>query len=315
MSKKAPGKHYRKGMTVAAFFEMFPDDTAAEQWFVKQRWPNGVCCVECGSVNVQVAAKRKRASFRCREKGCDKQFCVRTNTCMHGSKLGYRKWLFAVYAAATNLKGVASMKTYRDLGVTQKTAWFINHRIRRAWKRDPDAQLFSGPVEADETYVGGLRRNMPKSARATLTGRGAVGKVAVVGVRDRATNRVSAQVVQDTEGDTLKGFVMGNVVPGTTIYTDDAKAYTNLPNHQAVKHSVAEYVRGQVHTNGIESFWATLKRAHKGTFHRLSPKHLHRYVDEFVGRHNARSLDTIDQMAKIAKGMDGKRLRYRDLVG
>ena len=229
MSKKAPGKHYRKGMTVAAFFEMFPDDTSAEQWFVKQRWPNGVCCVECGSVNVQVAAKRKRASFRCREKGCDKQFCVRTNTCMHGSKLGYRKWLFAVYAAATNLKGVASMKTYRDLGVTQKTAWFINHRIRRAWKRDPDAQLFSGPVEADETYVGGLRRNMPKSARATLTGRGAVGKVAVVGVRDRATNRVSAQVVQDTEGDTLKGFVMGNVVPGTTIYTDDAKAYTNLP--------------------------------------------------------------------------------------
>ena len=207
------------------------------------------------------------------------------------------------------------MKTYRDLGVTQKTAWFMNHRIRRAWKRDPDAQLFSGPVEADETYVGGLRRNMPKSARATLTGRGAVGKVAVVGVRDRATNRVSAQVVQDTEGDTLKGFVMGKVVPGTTIYTDDAKAYTNLPNHQAVKHSVAEYVRGQVHTNGIESFWATLKRAHKGTFHRLSPKHLHRYVDEFVGRHNARSLDSIDQMAKIAKGMDGKRLRYRDLVG
>ena len=138
---------------------------------------------------------------------------------MHGSKLGYRKWLFAVYAAATNLKGVASMKTYRDLGVTQKTAWFMNHRIRRAWKRDPDAQLFSGPVEADETYFGGRRRNMPKSVRAGLTGRGAIGKVAVVGVRDRATNKVSAQVVKDTASETLQGFLMGNVVPGTTIYT------------------------------------------------------------------------------------------------
>ena len=108
---------------------------------------------------------------------------------------------------------------------------------------------------------------------------------------------------------------MGRIVPGTTIYTDDARAYTNPPNHQAVKHSVAEYVRGQVHTNGIESFWATLKRAHKGTFHRLSPKHMHRYVDEFVGRHNMREMDTLEQMAAIAQQMENSRLRYRDLVG
>ena len=314
MRKKAPGKYHRKGMTVAAFFEMFPDDTAAEAWFVKQRWPNGVCCIECGSVNVQVAAKRKRASFRCREKGCERQFCVRTNTFMHGSKLCYRKWLFAVYSAATNLKGVASMKTYRDIGVTQKTAWFMNHRLRRAWKRDPKARLFSGPVEADETYFGGRRRNMSKSARADLTGRGTVGKVAVIGIKDRETNQVSAQVVERTDSDALQGFVMQHVVPGTAIYTDDAKAYTNLPNHQAVKHSVAEYVRGQVHTNGIESFWALLKRAHKGTFHRLSPKHLHRYVDEFAGRHNMRELDTLQQMAAIARRMENAQLSYKDLV-
>ena len=209
MSKKAPGKHYRKGMTVAEFFEMFPDDTAAEQWFAKQRWPNGACCVECGSVNVQDAAKRKRAAYRCREKGCEKQFCVRTNTFMHGSKLGYRKWLFAVYAAATNLKGVASMKTYRDLGVTQKTAWFMNHRIRRAWKRDPDASLFSGPVECDETYFGGRRRNMKKSVRAGLTGRGPAGKVAVVGAKDRTTNKVKAQVVEDTTRRNAPGIRNG----------------------------------------------------------------------------------------------------------
>ena len=113
-----------------------------------------------------------------------------------------------------------------------------------------------------------------------------------------------AQVVSDTKGETLRGFVAGNVIPGTRIYTDEATAYVDLPNHEAVKHSVAEYVRGQVHTNGIESFWATLKRAHKGTFHRLSPKHLHRYVGEFVGRHNMRELDT----------MDGARLRYDDLI-
>ena len=206
------------------------------------------------------------------------------------------------------------MKTYRDLGVTQKTAWFRNHRIRRAWKKDLDAQLFSGPVEVDETYVGGKRRNMSASKRKTLTGRGPSGKVAAAGIRDRATNKVKAKVVPNTMSETLGGFVIGNVIPGTRIYTDDATAYTHLPNHASVKHSVSEYVRGSVHTNGIESFWATLKRAHKGTFHRLSAKHLHRYVDEFVGRHNMRELDTLDQMALLASKMTGSQLRYKDLV-
>ena len=200
-------------MSVAGFFEMFPDDAAAERWFVKQRWPDGVCCVKCGSTNVQLAAKRKRASFRCREKDCQRQFCARTNTFMHGSKIGYRKWLFAVYAAATNLKGVSSMKTYRDLGVTQKTAWFMNHRIRRAWKRDLDSHLFEGPVEVDETYVGGRRQNMSASRRKTLTGRGPSGKVAVAGIRDRATNKVKAKVVPNTMSETLGGFVIRNVIP------------------------------------------------------------------------------------------------------
>ena len=148
-----------------------------------------------------------------------------------------------------------------------------------------------------------------------LTGRGPVGKVAVAGIRDRATNKVMARVVPDTTSETLEGFITGSVIPGTRIYTDDATAYTHLPNHHSVKHSVAEYVRGSVHTNGIESFWATLKRAHKGTFHRLSAKHLHRYVDEFVSRHNMRELDTLDQMALIARKMTGKAIRYKDLVG
>ena len=313
MAYRAPGKHYRKGISAKEFFSMFPDDDSAERWFIARRWPTGVACLACGSVNVQAGAKRKRASFRCKEKECGKQFSTKTGTFMECSKIGYQDWLFALYLVATNLKSISSMKLHRELKITQKSAWHLAHRIRRVWQSGADS-LFEGPVESDCTFVGGRRRNMPKSKRKELTGRGPVGKVAVVGVKDRGTNRVSAQVVKDTTSETLEGFVMSEIVPGTTIYTDDATAYTNLPNHQAVKHSVAEYVRGQVHTNGIESFWATLKRAHKGTFHRLSPKHLHRYVDEFVGRHNMRPLDTLDQMAQIASKMDKSRLRYKDLI-
>ena len=315
MAYNAPGRHYREGLSDKEFWQMFPDEETAEAWFIEQRWPgSNVHCIECGSDNVQQGAKRKRASFRCREKDCCKQFSTKTGTFMHSSPLDYRDWLFAIYQVATNLKGVSSMKLRRNIKVSQKSAWHMAHRIRKAFSTG-NGNLFTGPVEVDETYVGGRRGNMPARKRKELTGRGAVGKVAVVGAKDRGTNQVSAQVVDDTSRATLEGFVKRNIVPGTTIYTDDATAYDDLPNHQSVKHSVKEYVRGRVHTNGIESFWATLKRAHKGTFHRLSPKHLHRYVDEFVGRHNMRELDTLDQMALIARKMTGAQLRYRDLVG
>ena len=312
MTYKAPGKDYRKGLTAKQFYQMFPDNESAEAWFVARRWPNGVCCPKCGSLNVKTGAKRKGLPFRCRSKGCEAPFSVKYGTFMQSSKITYQEWLYALYLVATNLKGVSSMKLHRELGRTQKTAWHAAHRIRKVL--DQGLPLFSGPVEVDETYVGGRRKNMPASKRKQLTGRGPSGKVAVAGIRDRATNQVQAQVVPDTTSETLGEFIQGNVIPGTRIYTDDAMAYTHLPNHASVKHSVSEYVRGQVHTNGIESFWATLKRAHKGTFHRLSAKHLHRYVDEFVGRHNMRELDTLDQMELIAGKMDGTQLRYKDLV-
>ena len=316
MAYKAPGKHYRKGISTKEFFGTFPNEAAAERWFIEQRWPNGILCPRCGSDSVQPNTAHKTMTFRCRKSkvgGCGKPFSTKTGTFMERSNIGYQDWLFAFYLVATNLKSISSMKIHRELDVTQKTAWYLAHRIRKAWDAG-SGNLFSGPVEVDETYVGGRRRNMPKAKREQLTGRGPTGKVAVVGAKDRITNQVSAQVVKDTEGETLQRFVMGNVVPGTKIYTDDATAYTHLPNHESVKHSVAEYVRGQVHTNGIESFWATLKRAHKGTFHRLSPKHLHRYVNEFVGRHNMREMDTLDQMAMIASRMEHAQLRYKDLV-
>ena len=155
MAYKAPGKHFRKGLTVADFFKMFPDDDAAEQWFIKQRWPTDVCCIHCGSVNVQTGAKRKRASFRCREKECGKQFSTKTDTFMQASKIGYRDWLFAIYLAATNLKSVSSMKLHRDLGITQKSRMVPSSTVSAAPGRmEPDADQFDGPVEVDENLRG-----------------------------------------------------------------------------------------------------------------------------------------------------------------
>ena len=201
------------------------------------------------------------------------------------------------------------------IGVTQKTAWFMLHRIREAWSVETVA-LFSGPVEVDETYFGGKRANiMSKAKRKELTGRGPVGKTAVVGAKDRDTNQIRAAVVEHTDTATLQGFVAGNAAPGAKVYTDDASAYRGMPfEHGTVRHSVGEYVDGMVHTNGIESFWSMLKRAHKGVYHKLSHKHLQRYVSEFAGRHNIREQDTINQMAHVAAAMVGTRLMYRDLT-
>ena len=309
---KAPGKAYRKGITLKQIMRMFPDDETAERWFTEQRWPNGVCCPECGSVNVQSGAKHKTMPYRCREKECGKKFSVKASTVMESSKIGYQDWIIATFEIMTSLKSVSSMKLHRDLGITQKSAWFLAQRLRVALSQD--VPMFSGPVEVDETYFGGKRRNMSKSKRARLTGRGPSGKTAVVGAKDRRSNRVSAKVVNSTDQPTLQGFVVANVEDGAKVYTDDHGGYEGLPNHESVRHSLSEYVKGDVHTNGIESFWSMLKRAHKGTFHKLSPKHLDRYVQEFAGRHNLREQDTIDQLAAIRGGMEGKRLRYRALI-
>ena len=310
---KAPGKAHRKGLSIKQFLRRFPTDEAAKQWFIKKRWPSGICCPVCGSMNVQTGCKHKTMPYRCREKECQKKFSVKTGTVMEGAKVGYQDWITAMFLVSTSLKGVASMKLHRDIGVTQKTAWFLSMRIRTALSQG--GTLFAGPVEVDETYVGGKRRNMPKSKRKELDGRGPTGKVAVVGAKDRATKQVAAQVVASTDSDTLTGFVTKHAQPGAKVYTDDASAYRSLSFHHAtVKHSLSEYVRGDVHTNGIESLWSMLKRAHKGTFHKLSPKHLDRYVQEFAGRHNTREQDTIKQMASMQRGMEGKRLRYRQLI-
>ena len=308
-----PGKAERKGITIFEAAQRFSDAEAVEKMFIEARWPNGVCCPKCGSLSVKVRPTRKPQPFRCSD--CKADFSVKTGTVMHNSPISLGKWAMAIYLVVTNLKGVSSMKLHRDLGITQKAAWHMGHRIRKAWQSDKG--LFAGPVEVDETYVGGKRANMSNSRRKELadTGRGAVGKVAVAGMKDRETNKVDATVVNQTDSATLQGFVTDRTDENATVYTDEAKAYNGLPRDwEAVKHSTKEYVKGQAHTNGIESFWSMLKRGYVGTYHQLSEKHLDRYIDEFSGRHNVRPVDTINQIESVMAGMNGKRLTYQELT-
>ena len=309
-----PGRHYRKGLTLIDLIRKFPDNATAEAWFAAIRWPNGPECPHCGHNDVQHPTKHKTMPYRCRRGGCRKWFSVKVGTVMQDSKLGLQEWAIALYLYNTSLKSVSSMKLHRDLGITQKSAWHLAHRIRECWD-DLHGEPFEGPVEVDETYVGGRARNMhAKDRRRRIRGRGSVDKTPVVGLKDRATGRIVAKVAGDTTGPTLRGFVRDHTAAGARIYSDDARAYRGLPNHEAVKHSVSEYVHGQAHVNGIESFWAGLKRGYHGTFHHVSAEHLHRYVAEFAGRHNRRPLDTERMMAVMARGMIGRQLRYADLI-
>lgn len=313
MAQKAPGKAYREGLSLIDIMEMFPDEEAARVWIEAVVWPDGRCCGKCGSTNTR-AASHKTMPYWCTD--CRSYFSVKTGTPLASSNIPLRKWALAIYLCLTSLKSVSSMKLHRDLKISQKSAWFMLHRIREAWMPKAGGDTpYDGPVEVDETYMGGKRKNMSNAKRATLVGRGAVGKTAVVGAKDRASNQVSARVVHNTNKVTLQGFVGEHTKPGATVYTDEAAAYEGIPfNHEAVKHSVAEYVRGMVHTNGMESFWSMLKRAHTGTFHKISPKHMDRYVQEFAGKHNLRELGTLDQMRTVVARLMGHTLTYGRLI-
>ena len=308
-TRKGPGQSFRKGLSLPELVRMFPDDTAAEAWLVDTRWPDGVQCPNCGSWRVQSGTAHKTMPYRCRE--CRKRFSVRSKTVMAASNLGFQVWLLAIYLLTTGIKGTSSMKLHRDLGVTQKTAWHLSHRIRAMWQAGDF--LLSGPVEADETYIGGKETNKHESRKLKL-GRGTIGKTPVTGVKDRSTKEVRVQVTQPVNRATVQEFVEDHVSPDAMLYTDESSAYDGLPNHETVRHSIGEYVQEQAHTNGIESFWSLLKRGYYGTYHKMSDKHLSRYIGEFAGRHNARAVDTMEQMTLMAQGMMGKRLTYQELI-
>src|ERR1700730_11617685 len=276
------------------------------------RWPDGVKCPTCGSDQVRFLATRR--IWECKTKHPKRQFSVKVGTVFEDSPLGLDKWFTAAWLVANCKNGVSSYEIHRALKVTQKTAWFMDHRIRLAMQSGTFEKV-AGEFEVDESFIGGAARFMHKDKKAKITGTGGAGKAIVMGLVDRKTKKVRLRHVADTSGPTLQGFVREYVQGGSYVYSDAWRSYNGLSAdyvHQVIDHAES-YVEGNVHTNGIENFWSLLKRGLKGTYIAVEPFHLFRYLDEQAFRYNERKNDDGGRFIQAMAGIVGKRLTYQEL--
>ncbi len=299
----------------------FSDPETALQFMVNLRWPDGVVCPRCGSREVTFLAKAR--VWKCRGKHDSQKFSIKVGTIMEDSPIPLEKWLPAIWLITNAKNGISSYELHRALGVTQKTAWFMNHRIRLAMHGQEEGML-SGTVEADETLVGGKARFMHKDRkeRTLQKGRGSAGKAIVMGLLERGEkgkkkSKVKTSVITKTDTQTMHSKVRENVEIGSTLYTDALVSYRGLEpdyTHDFVDHAET-YVSGTVHTNGMENFWTLLKRSIKGTYVSVEPFHLFRYLDEQSFRFNERGLTDSERFMAVVASVADKRLTYKTLTG
>jgi transposase-like protein len=293
----------------------FSDPDRCLALMVKSRWPDGVVkCPTCKSDQVRFIPTRRL--WECKTKHPKRQFSVKVGTVFEDSPIGLDKWFTAAWLVANCKNGVSSYEIHRALKVTQKTAWFMDHRIRLAMQSGTFEKV-AGEFEVDESFIGGAARFMHKDKKAKITGTGGAGKAIVMGLVDRKTKKIRLRHVADTSGPTLQGFVREYVEGGSYIYSDAWRSYNGLSAdyvHQVIDHAES-YVEGNVHTNTIENFWSLLKRGLKGTYIAVEPFHLFRYLDEQAFRYNERKNDDGGRFLEVLNGLTGRRLTYQKLTG